>query len=60
MANARRGYGDRETTRREGIIYDALYLFCGGDAAPAAVADGNARIIYPRTTLALPPGGGDT
>jgi len=27
------GYNDRETNRREWIVYDALYLFCGGDAA---------------------------
>ncbi len=26
------GYDDHETNRREWIIYDALYLFCGGDA----------------------------
>ncbi len=27
------GYDDHETNRREWIVYDALYLFCGGDAA---------------------------
>jgi hypothetical protein len=27
------GYDDHETNRREWIIYDALYLFCGGDPA---------------------------
>lgn len=27
------GYDDHETNRREGIVYDALYLSCGGDAA---------------------------
>ena len=26
------GYDDHETNRREWIVYDALYLFCGGDA----------------------------
>ena len=25
------GYDDHETNRREWIIYDALYVFCGGD-----------------------------
>jgi len=25
-------YDDHETNRREWIVYDALYLFCGGDA----------------------------
>ncbi|MGI8855504.1 MAG: chromate resistance protein ChrB domain-containing protein [Thermomicrobiales bacterium] len=25
------GYDDHETNRREWIVYDALYLFCGGD-----------------------------
>lgn len=32
MAQAK-GYDDRETNRREWIVYDALYLYCGGDAA---------------------------
>ncbi|MGH9175495.1 MAG: chromate resistance protein ChrB domain-containing protein [Vicinamibacterales bacterium] len=27
------GYDDLETNRREWIVYDALYLFCGGDPA---------------------------
>lgn len=27
------GYDDHETNRREWIVYDALYLYCGGDAA---------------------------
>lgn len=27
------GYDDHETNRREWIVYDALYLSCGGDAA---------------------------
>lgn len=27
------GYDDHETNRREWVVYDALYLFCGGDAA---------------------------
>jgi hypothetical protein len=31
MAHAE-GYDDRETNRREWIVYDALYLYCGGDA----------------------------
>jgi hypothetical protein len=26
-------YDDHETNRREWIVYDALYLYCGGDAA---------------------------
>jgi hypothetical protein len=26
------GYDDHETLRRERHLYDALYLFCGGDA----------------------------
>jgi hypothetical protein len=30
------GYDDHETNRREWIVYDALYLFCGGDAAHIA------------------------
>lgn len=32
MAQAE-GYDDHETNRREWIVYDALYLFCGGDTA---------------------------
>lgn len=32
MAHAE-GYDDHETNRREWIVYDALYLYCGGDAA---------------------------
>ena len=32
MAQAE-GYDDHETNRRERIVYDALYLYCGGDAA---------------------------
>ena len=35
MAQAGR-YDDHETNRREWIVYDALYLFCGGDAARIA------------------------
>lgn len=31
MAHAE-GYDDHETNRREWIVYDALYLFCDGDA----------------------------
>ncbi len=27
------GYNDHETNRREWIVYDVLYRFCGGDAA---------------------------
>ncbi len=27
------GYDDHETNRREWIVYDVLYRFCGGDAA---------------------------
>jgi hypothetical protein len=27
------GYDDLETNRREWIVYDALYLFCGGEPA---------------------------
>lgn len=27
------GYDDHETNRREWIVYDALYLYCGGDPA---------------------------
>ena len=29
---AAEGYDDHETIRRERYIYDALYLYCGGDA----------------------------
>jgi len=29
---AAQGYGDHETIRRERTVYDALYLYCGGDA----------------------------
>ena len=25
------GYDDHETIRREQAVYDALYLYCGGD-----------------------------
>lgn len=32
MAHAE-GYDDHETNRREWIVYDALYLYCGGDPA---------------------------
>ena len=28
---AAKGYDDHETLRRERHLYDALYLFCGGD-----------------------------
>ena len=28
---AAEGYDDHETIRREGHLYDALYLYCGGD-----------------------------
>jgi len=31
MAHAA-GYDDHETNRREWVVYDALYLFCGGDS----------------------------
>jgi hypothetical protein len=30
---AAQGYDDHETLRRELHLYDALYLYCGGDAA---------------------------
>jgi hypothetical protein len=29
---AAEGYDDHETIRRERYIYDALYLYCGGDS----------------------------
>jgi hypothetical protein len=29
---AAEGYDDHETIRRERHLYDALYLYCGGDA----------------------------
>ena len=29
---AAQGYDDHETIRRERAVYDALYLYCGGDA----------------------------
>jgi hypothetical protein len=29
---AAQGYDDHETIRRERTVYDALYLYCGGDA----------------------------
>jgi hypothetical protein len=29
---AAQGYDDQETLRRERHLYDALYLYCGGDA----------------------------
>jgi len=29
---AAQGYDDHETIRRERHLYDALYLYCGGDA----------------------------
>jgi hypothetical protein len=30
---AAEGYDDHQTLRRELHLYDALYLYCGGDAA---------------------------